>query len=65
MKYARFSKELGACHCSSFEKQKRGVGGGGYGGGRKEGERSHEGMESSPKELKGGNVTAENSPAND
>ena len=25
MKYARFSKELGACHCSSFEKQKRGV----------------------------------------
>ena len=37
MKYARFSKELGACHCSSFEKQKRGVGGGGMAaGGRKE-----------------------------
>ena len=31
MKYARFSKELGACHCSSFEKQKRGVSGGGGG----------------------------------
>ena len=38
MKYARFSKELGACHCSSFEKQKRGVGGRGgkAAGGRKE-----------------------------
>ena len=46
-------------------KNRRGVG---SGGGRKEGERSHEGMEGyqlSPKELKGGNVTAENSPATD
>lgn len=53
MRYAGFSKELGAFHCLSSEKERR------------EGERSHEGYQSSPKELKGGNVAAENLPATD
>ena len=48
MKYAGFSKGLGAFHFSSSEKERR------------EGERSHEGYQSSPKELKGGNMAAEN-----
>ena len=53
MKYARFSKELGACHCSSSEKQK----GGGvwrWAEGRRKSHERMEGYQLSPKELKGG-----------
>ena len=55
MKYARFSKELGACNCSSSEKQKGGVRGGGVvaAGGRKEKDRMRE-WSHPQKSLKGG-----------